>query len=214
MDGGSGGNGGSNDNNNNGGGSYRIALDVDGVLADVMQAWLRMTNPGRLGPLSKSDMTGWDFWSRYGVKKRDFYAQLDACWDEWDSLPATEPDLAGATEALSRIGTVDIVTARSPATNRHVRMWLKHHNVSYRRYVHVPAGHMKADLDYDVFIDDSPINAEAFLRNGKRVVLYTQPWNAAVADSPPRLVRVSNLGQAAEAAARMAPGGPGPVRRL
>ena len=201
-----GGGGSSGDNYDDGhDGICRIALDVDGVLADVMQAWLRMTNPGRLGPLSKSDMTGWDFWSRYGVKKRDFYAQLDACWNEWDSLPPTEPDLARATEGLSRIGAVDIVTARSPATNRHVRMWLKLHDVSYRRYVHVAAGHMKADLDYDVFIDDSPVNAEAFLRNGKRVILYTQPWNTTVAESPPRLVRVSSLRQAAEAAARMAP---------
>ena len=205
MDGGSGDNNGDRYDDHNG--SCRIALDVDGVLADVMQAWLRMTNPGRLGPLSKSDMTGWDFWSRYGVKKRDFYAQLDACWNEWDSLPPTEPDLARATEVLSRMGAVDIVTARSPATNRHVRMWLKLHNISYRRSVHVAAGHMKADLDYDVFIDDSPVNAEAFLRNGKRVILYTQPWNTTVADSPPRLVRVSSLRQAAEAAARMAPGG-------
>lgn len=203
MDGGSD----SGDNCDDHNGSCRIALDVDGVLADVMQAWLRMTNPGRLGPLSKSDMTDWDFWSRYGVKKRDFYTQLDACWNEWGSLPPTEPDLARATEGLSRIGAVDIVTARSTATNRHVRMWLKLHNVSYRRYVHVAAGHMKADLDYDVFIDDSPVNAEAFLRNGKRVILYTQPWNTAVADSPPRLVRVSSLRQAAEAAACMAPGG-------
>ena len=36
---------------------------------------------------------------------------------------------------------------------------------------------MKADLDYDVFIDDSPLNAVKFLENNKKVILYSQPWN-------------------------------------
>ena len=36
---------------------------------------------------------------------------------------------------------------------------------------------MKADLDYDVFIDDSPLNALKFLQNNKKIILYSQPWN-------------------------------------
>jgi len=204
MNGGGGSSGGGNCDDGHDG-ICRIALDVDGVLADVMQTWLRMTNPGQAQPALQRQTWPTGLLVKIRHQEAGLLRQLDACWNEWDSLPPTEPDLARVTEGLSRIGAVDIVTARSPSTNRHVRMWLKLHDVSYRRYVHVAAGHMKADLDYDVFIDDSPVNAEAFLRNGKRVILYTQPWNTAVAESPPRLVRVSSLSQAAEAAARMAP---------
>lgn len=183
----------------------RVALDVDGVLADVMLAWLEYTNPGRLAPLSKHDMDNWDFWRRHGIKRRDFYAQLDSCWDEWRSVPPTENDLSRATAVLSRLAdTVDIVTARSQATNSHVRAWLDHHNITYDKYVQVAAGRMKADLEYDVFIDDSPINAEAFVAKEKRVVLYDQPWNAGVKTdsrpltSPGAITRVWDLGQAAD----------------
>ena len=177
----------------------RIALDVDGVLADVMRAWLGRTNPGRLVPITTDDMAEWDFWRRFNIGRRDFYAELDACWGEdWESIPPTEPDLAGAAASLCNLGDVDIVTARSASTDRYVRLWLDRHGICYERYVSVAAGPMKADLDgYDVFIDDSPINAEAFLRRGRRMILYEQPWNASVRASP-GIVRVRSLSAAAD----------------
>jgi hypothetical protein len=55
---------------------------------------------------------------------------------------------------------------------------------------------MKADLDYDVFIDDSPLNAEQFLKNNKKVILYSQPWNQHVPEN--KIHRVSNLLEAIE----------------
>ena len=55
---------------------------------------------------------------------------------------------------------------------------------------------MKADLDYDVFIDDSPLNAEKFLKNNKNVILYSQPWNQHVSEN--QIYRVSNLFEAVE----------------
>jgi hypothetical protein len=53
---------------------------------------------------------------------------------------------------------------------------------------------MKADLDYDVFIDDSPLNAEKFLTNNKKVILYSQPWNQNFSEN--NINRVSNLSEA------------------
>jgi len=181
----------------------KIALDVDGVLADVMSAWLARTNPGRLVPITTDDMDRWDFWDRLGIRRRDFYTELDDCWREWRSVPPTEQDLAGAVSSLCKLGRVDIVTARSADTNPFVKLWLDWQNIRYAGYVSVPYGAMKADLDYDIFIDDSPLNAEAFLKKGKPVVLYVQPWNACVREEreeeeAPRVYRISSLAQAAE----------------
>lgn len=182
----------------------RIALDVDGVLADVMLAWLEKTNPGRLVPITVGDMNGWDFWTRFDIKSSDFYGELDACWEDWESIPPTESDLAGAVTLLGGLGEVDIVTARSEHTNPFVKLWLDRQQIHYERYVSVHAGTMKANLDdYDVFIDDSPINAEAFLRHHRRMILYTQPWNMDV--QSPTISRVSSLAEAADAI-RSAPG--------
>lgn len=179
----------------------KIALDVDGVLADVMTAWLDFTNPSRLVPLQVSDMNSWDFWLKHGIKKRDFYHQLNSCWESWESIPPTEPDLANTTSTLSDLSDkVDIVTARAPITNNYVKLWLKQQGISYNQYVSVAAGWMKSDLDYDVFIDDSPENAKAFLDKGKKIILYSQPWNASIVDYDiMQLVRVSRLEQATDA---------------
>ena len=57
-------------------------------------------------------------------------------------------------------------------------------------------GPMKADLDYDIFIDDSPLNAIKFIQNNKKVILYSQPWNQHISNH--ELFRISNLSEAIE----------------
>ena len=55
---------------------------------------------------------------------------------------------------------------------------------------------MKADLDYDIFIDDSPLNAIKFLENNKKVILYSQPWNEHISNN--QLFRISKLSETIE----------------
>ena len=50
---------------------------------------------------------------------------------------------------------------------------------------------MKADLDYDLFIDDSPLNAEKFTLKNKKFLLYNQPWNQNI--QLKNVNRISNL---------------------
>ena len=176
----------------------RLALDMDGVLADVIESWLLYSNKIRR-PLCKQDITEWDFWKRYGIDRFDFYGELSLCWNDWKSIPPTEQGLSRHTKELSRVASVDIVTAREKATDPFVKEWLEFHRISYENYVSVLDGPMKADLDYDVFIDDSPENVSKFVQNGKRVFLYTQPWNTHLADS--RLCRISSLAAAAKSLA-------------
>ena len=109
-------------------------------------------------------------------------------------IPPTEENLASVTKSLSDIGQVDIVTARVRSTDSHVKSWLRHHDISYDNYVSVAHGPMKADLDYDCFIDDSPLNAAKFLQNKKRVILYSQPWNLDMSEKD--IHRVSSLSEA------------------
>jgi uncharacterized HAD superfamily protein len=173
----------------------KIALDVDGVLADVIESWLNYSNTIR-PKISKHEITDWEFWKKFQINRFDFYTELSSCWENWLSIPATEKNLSSVTKSLSKMGQVDIVTARERSTDSFVKNWLNHHNISYDNYVSVIDGPMKADLDYDVFIDDSPLNAVKFLKNNKKVILYSQPWNQHVSEN--QLHRVSNLLEAIE----------------
>jgi uncharacterized HAD superfamily protein len=111
-------------------------------------------------------------------------------------LPPTEQNLSSTTKNLSTLGQVDIVTARERSTDSFVKNWLNFHNISYDDYVSVIDGPMKSNLDYDVFIDDSPLNAVKFLENNKKVILYSQPWNMHISND--RLDRITNLSEAIE----------------
>jgi len=104
--------------------------------------------------------------------------------------------LSITTQNLSNFGQVDIVTARESSTDSFVKNWLKLHDVTYQNYVSVIDGPMKADLDYDVFIDDSPLNAIKFLKRKKTVFLYSQPWNQHISDQ--NVQRISTLSEAIE----------------
>ena len=173
----------------------KVALDVDGVLADVIASWLVHNNKIRR-QLTRDDITDWDFWKKFQIDRFLFYAELSKCWIDWDVIPPTEQNLSYTTENLTSIARVDIVTAREKSTDRHVQDWLKHHDISFDNYVSVIDGPMKAELDYDVFIDDSPLNAQSFLQNGKTVLLYTQPWNLHMRQ--PDIHRISTLSEGVE----------------
>jgi len=173
----------------------KIALDVDGVLADVIKSWLNYSNTIR-PKISKHEITDWEFWKKFQINRFDFYTELSSCWKNWKSIPATEENLSTITKNLSNLGQVDIVTAREKSTDSFVKNWLTYHNISYDNYVSVIDGPMKAKLDYDVFIDDSPLNAEKFLKNDKKVILYSQPWNEHMSDD--RIFRITNLSEAVD----------------
>jgi len=172
----------------------KIALDVDGVLADVIHAWLSYNNSMR-PTISKSDISEWDFWKKHNIGKFDFYAELSMCWKSWKTIPPTENDLFQASKELAKMGTVDIVTAREDSTHEDVKNWLKMHNIIFKNYVGVKEGPEKAKLDYDVFIDDSPVNAKIMLAMGKHVIIYNQPWNLKFNDN--RAKRINQLNEAA-----------------
>jgi len=173
----------------------KIALDVDGVLADVIISWINYSNSVR-PKISKHQITNWEFWKEFQIDPFDLYSEFSSCWKNWMSIPTTEANLSSITKSLSSLGQVDIVTARECSTDSFVKSWLDHHDIFYDDYVSVIDGPMKADLDYDVFIDDSPLNAEKFVKNDKKMILYSQPWNQHVSDK--QIHRISNLSQAIE----------------
>ena len=170
--------------------TLKIALDVDGVLADVIESWLSFSNKIR-PTISKSQISEWDFWQNHNINKFDFYNELSICWRSWQDIPPTESNIAYATAQLSSLGTVDIVTARDESTHDDVKNWLKLHKINFKSYVGVLEGIEKSKLDYDVFIDDSPLNAKSMLEEGKSVILYSQPWNLSFEDK--RATRIHEL---------------------
>ena len=96
-------------------------------------------------------------------------------------------------ERVSRIhGTrrVDVVTGRTRETVQAAKAWLEKHKVPYDTFVRTTSIRAKANLSYDVFVDDSSELMSAVAASFDRWgILYAQPWNRTAKEMP-RIFRV------------------------
>ena len=165
----------------------RIALDLDGVLADTMRLWLKLWNRRTGQELSYDDLIEWDFWKNLGISEAEFMEVMNEAWRMWKSLPPTEPNLSEKVSKLKTLGRIDIVTARPRETEKYALKWLEEHGVFYDSYVWVRSSRVKSKLDYDVFIDDSPRIVDGCVMRRKMLLLYDRPWNRNISEN--RFVR-------------------------
>ena len=176
--------------------AIRIALDLDGVLADTMQTFCTLLNARRPGlRLTPEVFNRWNAWEIANITKQDFLRMLDEAWFNWKDIPPMEKDLAAKVSNLARFGRVDIVTGRSEVTVPFAKEWLRSNSIPYERFVRTSSTKAKAELHYDVFIDDS--DQLMMLLASKLFVfgfLYEQPWNRR-AKNMPRIFKISKWDQ-------------------
>ena len=78
----------------------------------------------------------------------------------------------------------------------YVEKWLAMQKIDYGKIVVVEPDKTKGHLDYDVFIDDSPLNAIDAADRDKTALVYDQPWNRHL-DQRDNLLRIRDLSEAA-----------------
>jgi 5'(3')-deoxyribonucleotidase len=163
----------------------RIAVDLDGVLAESMLVWCERANKEFGTKLKMEDLDGWSSWKKFDISKDDFYRILDESWDDWKQVPATEPGLANKVARIGKFGDVDIVTGRSKSTEQAAMDWVEHQKIRYSHFVRVAGWRDKIVLNYDVYIDDAPDLMSLVSQNPLSwAILYDRPWNRSVPNMP------------------------------
>jgi len=158
---------------------YKIALDLDSVLAETTVLWAREISRRKRKEIRKEDLVSWDLTELVGISDSEKMEIFDLIWSDenWKKIPPTETRLSEKVNMLREYGKVDIVTVRPKNQIENTKRWLAYHKITYDDYRLVPEGMNKSDLDYDIFIDDSPLNARRIMKLGKTIFLYDQPWN-------------------------------------
>jgi uncharacterized HAD superfamily protein len=169
----------------------RIAVDVDGVLADTMVSVCKILNERRSTQFSVESFDQWNAWMIAGITRDEFFRTLDEAWFSWQRIPPTEEDLSKKVERLKDFGKIDIVTGRSPITVPYAKLWMERYDITFDSFVVTKDSTKgKARLNYDLYIDD---NAELMTLLSSRLhgagILYQQPWNRKAAPMP-RIFRV------------------------
>jgi 5'(3')-deoxyribonucleotidase len=163
----------------------KIAVDLDGVLAESMIVWCEIANKEYGTHFKMEDLDSWSWWRRSPISKDGFYRILDESWDHWEKIPPTEAELARKVAKIERFGYLDVVTGRSKRTVEAARNWIEGQKVRYRNFVRVLGWRDKILLDYDVYIDDAPDLMPLISRHPTAwAILYERPWNRSVSDLP------------------------------
>lgn len=172
-----------------------ISIDLDGVLSDSMGLWIQIWNASNYPKLNYEDISEWDFWRRLGLDEKRFSEIFDEVWSNWEKLQPLEQNVAQTVDKLNEIGVVDIVTGRPSRNRPYIIKWLKKHGIKYRRIL--IGVEKKSSYFYDVYIDDSPIQALEISSIGRIFLLRDQPWNRHV--EPNKFIRrIRSLAEAYE----------------
>lgn len=161
----------------------RVAVDVDGVLADIISTWIIVYDL----PFSKQQVTDWDFKNLacYGVTVDKFMEAHNKLWE----IGVVRPETKNLKDKVPNID-FDIVTARPRGGIDDVRLWLAKHDIRYGKLIQVKRAKDKPALNYDVYIDDYPRMHE-HLEDDQIQIMISQPWNLLV--SHPQVKRAVNL---------------------
>jgi hypothetical protein len=175
---------------------YRMAVDFDSVLAETMGLWITELNRRRGTNFQKDDVVSFDLIQCFGIAEYERSELFDYIWDDdnWKKIPPTEDFLSEKIQALRKHGKVDILTAIPENQVENTKKWLARNEISYDDYIIVPNGLKKSDYEYDIFIDDSPSNAEQIANCGKTVFLYDQPWNQKM-NSSEKIRRIHSISE-------------------
>lgn len=172
-----------------------IAVDFDCVLSDTVKKWVQIFNQDYSEKynlhLSYNQIKEWDFHEGFGITKDDSREIFNQCWMKWNSLEPTEFMLSHKTKTLSDMyDGLDVVTAVNPIHEESVKKFLKKYKIKYDKIVF---SENKEELDYVIFIDDSPDNAKKMFDCGKSVLLYNQLWNIDIENKQEKSIHLSRV---------------------
>ncbi len=153
----------------------KIAVDIDGVLADQVGAILNVIERDYGLKYSKSDVNrahwtfdGREIWSEIG--------RLLADPDYTLNVPLIE----GSQDGIEKLAhhNVFVVTARRPNAEEATKQWLNTHYPSLKEYYRASTG-TKHSIPSDVLIDDLDLNIVEFVKSNplRHGVLFMHPWS-------------------------------------
>lgn len=168
----------------------KVALDFDGTLADTSSLILTLMN-WRLGTSYKpEDWNSWGFWTNMNPEvEKAFWGLFDLMDESYlrRALPPTDPFAPAVVKWLMKRGhEVNLVTVNSNTKKSldSFNGWLWAQGLEMPVVAMGRTNVSKAELDYELFIDDSPrLAADMGRYPAKKLILLRRPLNASVVAS-------------------------------
>ena len=176
-----------------------IGIDIDDVLAEFMQEYLKYHNGISNSKFTKDDIFHFDLKKSLTEPEEEILRKILDFYetDMFENLPATQ-DAKEAIEKLNEKHELHAITARPESTRARTERWICKNfkntfkTINFSNDFELSSGKKKhiicKDLKTDIMIEDSPVYADAIQKEGVKVLFMSQPWNKE--HDNPELTRV------------------------
>ncbi len=179
-----------------------LGIDFDGTIAETIVNVLQLLNRRHGKNLSLNDVKKYLFNDIYGISKEELnnaYAKVLLSGEDVALVDDRIPEIIRGFDGLF---DVYVVTA-SLAGKGCIEEWLDKKGIRVKGIAIVKS---KAEFkEGDVFIDDSPFNAQYFSGVGKRIILLKRPYYSYGAEmDDDRIIKAENWKEAEARAVELA----------
>ncbi len=162
----------------------RIAVDIDGVLLDIVVNFCDIFNKKHGTSYDKKDITHWEFFNDWNISEEEAFEIFFQIYENTLSVPFIDETAPEYMEELNQSHEVFILSARASQYRSQIIEKLNLHGIrkgiQYIKLIlvhHKPYA-SKQDYKFDIYIDDNPHLANAIKSMKDRyLLLYDQPWN-------------------------------------
>ncbi|MFX1297008.1 MAG: hypothetical protein ACFFD2_19420 [Promethearchaeota archaeon] len=165
----------------------RIAVDIDGVLLDIMVTYCEIFNKKNKTSYQKKDVKNWEFFRDWKITEQEAYEIFYEIYEDSMLVPFIDIKASSIMKELNKIHEVYIVSARQPKYRNPILKKLRSHNIrkniQYKELIllHPKPYDIKLKQDFEIYIDDNPNLVDPIKElKGRILLLYDQPWNQDV----------------------------------
>ncbi|MHA1687839.1 MAG: 5' nucleotidase, NT5C type [Promethearchaeota archaeon] len=162
----------------------KLAIDVDGVILDIMNPFCHYLNKKFNTNYSIHDITEWDSFLNWNIPEKEIMAIFDLILNNKIMANLIDEDIPRIMKLLNQIWHVDIVTAREKENREKLVEILNHNgmvkNIHYHELIMVEKTPPDAKLkhEHDIYIDDNPYLIDSMPNYPEKcLLLFNQPWN-------------------------------------
>ena len=164
--------------------TLNIAIDIDGVILDIMTPFCKIFNEKYDASYSLKDITKWDFFLDWHVSEEEFLELFEKIFNNEVCAPLIEKEIPRLMKNLNEKYHVDLLTARNINYREKLIEILAKRGIVKKIHFYslIMVGNkpqdIKLDYEYDIYVDDNPYLIKAIQKKKyKHLLLFDQPWN-------------------------------------
>ena len=162
----------------------KIAIDIDGVLLDIIITYCEIYNKRYGTNYKKNDVVKWDFFADWNMDEETGFKIFFEIYENSQDIPFIDEDAPKIMKKLNERYDLDIVSARVPEYRTSIVDKLDSHDIKrgiqYTELIllHHKPYDIKLKQNYDLYVDDNPNLVEPIKMMEDRILLlFDQPWN-------------------------------------